>query len=157
MLAAVALLLSYVESILPLTPGIPGVKLGLPNLIVVLCLYLYGWKEALLMNLARVLLSSFLYRKSLRDALQSLRRAIFFCRHGTVEALAAPFRWSGVSVLGGVFHNIGQLLAAIFVVQTIQIGYYLPWLLIAGCLAGIFNGICARTALNHLPADIEKK
>ena len=95
MLAAAALLLSYVESILPLTPGIPGVKLGLPNLIVVLCLYLYGWKEALLMNLARVLLSSFFVRKSFRDALQSLRRAIFFCRHGTVEALAALFDGRG--------------------------------------------------------------
>ncbi len=151
MLAAAALLLSYVESILPLTPGIAGIKLGLPNLLVVLCLYLYGWKEALGMNLVRVLLSSFLFG-NLYGLLYSLCGALLSFAAMGLSKRFGRFSMVGVSVWGGVAHNVGQLLAAIFVVQTPQVAYYLPWLAAAGCLAGVFNGVCARSVLIHLPS-----
>ena len=153
---ALALIFSYVETLIPFQIGIPGVKLGLANLVIVVALYKLSLKETYLLSIVRVLLSGFLFGNyfsiiySLAGGLLSLTVMAALKRFGGFSVM-------GVSLAGGVFHNIGQLLAAIFVVQTIQIGYYLPWLLIAGCLAGIFNGICARTALNHLPADIEKK
>ena len=151
MLAAAALLLSYVESILPLTPGIAGIKLGLPNLLVVLCLYLYGWKEALGMNLVRVLLSSFLFG-NLYGLLYSLCGALLSFAAMGLSKRFGRFSMVGVSVWGGIAHNVGQLLAAIFVVQTPQVAYYLPWLTAAGCLSGVFNGVCARSVLIHLPS-----
>lgn len=155
MMAAAALMLSYVESILPLTPSIPGVRLGLPNLIVVLCLYLYGWKEALLTNLARVLLSSFLFG-NLYGMLYSLCGALFSFAAMGLAKRSRHFSMVGTSVWGGVFHNVGQLLAAMFTVQTAQVAFYLPWLLAAGCAAGVFNGVCARSALSHLPSGFGK-
>ena len=155
MMAAAALMLSYVESILPLTPSIPGVRLGLPNLIVVLCLYLYGWKEALLTNLARVLLSSFLFG-NLYGMLYSLCGALFSFAAMGLAKRSRHFSMVGTSVWGGVFHNVGQLLAAMFTVQTAQVAFYLPWLLAAGCAAGVFNGVCARSALAHLPSGFGK-
>ena len=101
MLAAAALLLSYVESILPLTPGIAGIKLGLPNLLVVLCLYLYGWKEALGMNLVRVLLSSFLFG-NLYGLLYSLCGALLSFAAMGLSKRFGRFSMVGVSVWGGV-------------------------------------------------------
>lgn len=151
MLTGVALMLSYVESLIPFAPGIPGIKLGLANLAVVLCLYLYGWKEALSVNVARVLLSSLLFG-NLYVVIYSLAGAFF-----SFGAMAAAKRVKGlsivgVSVCGGVFHNVGQLLTAMVVVETVWVGYYLPWLLIAGCLTGLFIGLAAGEVKKHFSA-----
>lgn len=149
MLTGFALMLSYVESLILLTPGIPGIKIGLANLAVVLCLYLYGWREALLVNFARVLLSAFLFG-NMYGMLYSLAGALVSFAAMALSKRAGCFSAVGVSVFGGVFHNIGQLLMAIAVVWTIQVGYYLPWLMAAGCVTGIFIGFTAMEVMRHV-------
>lgn len=149
MLAGFALMLSYVESLILLAPGIPGIKLGLANLAVVLCLYCYGWREALLVNVVRVLLASFLFG-NMYVVIYSLTGA--FVSFGAMAAAkrAGKFSMIGVSVFGGVFHNIGQLAVAMTVIQTIQLVYYLPWLLLAGCMTGILIGFMGMEVLRHV-------
>lgn len=149
MLTGFALMLSYVESLIPLMPAFPGIKLGLANLAVVLCMEQYGRRDALLVNVARVLLSSFLFGNMY---------ALFYSLAGAAVSFAAMaflkrfprFSLIGISVLGGVFHNIGQLFMAMAVVKTVQIIYYLPWLLIAGCATGILIGFLALEVLKHV-------
>lgn len=149
MLTGFALMLSYVESLIPLTPGIPGIKLGLANLAVVLCIELYGRRDALLVNVARVLLSSFLFG-NMYVVLYSLAGALISFAAMALLKRFSCFSLIGVSVGGGVFHNIGQLIVAIAVVRTVQILYYLPWLLLAGCMTGILIGILALEVLKYV-------
>ncbi|MDO4333478.1 MAG: Gx transporter family protein [Eubacteriales bacterium] len=149
MLTGFALMLSYVESLIPLTPGIPGIKLGLANLAVVLCLYLYDWKDALMVNVARVLLASFLFG-NLYVVLYSLAGALASFAAMAAAKRAACFSMIGVSVCGGVFHNAAQLLVATAVVRTIQVVWYLPWLLIAGCVTGMLIGLTAMEVLKYV-------
>lgn len=149
MLTGFALMLSYVESLIPLTPGIPGIKLGLANLAVVLCMELYGRRDALLVNVARVLLSSFLFG-NMYVVLYSLAGALISFAAMALLKRFSCFSLIGVSVGGGVFHNIGQLIVAIAVVRTVQILYYLPWLLLAGCMTGILIGILALEVLKYV-------
>lgn len=155
MLTGVALMLSYVESLIPLTPGIPGIKPGLANLAVVLCFYLYGWKEALAVNLARVLLSSLLFGNFYMVLYSLAGAALSFIAMLAARRLRR-FSIVGVSVCGGVFHNIGQLLLAIAVVQTVWVGYYLPWLLAAGCVTGALVGFAAGEVKKYLPSGLTK-
>lgn len=146
-LLALSMILSYIESILPFSVGIPGIKLGLPNLIVVLLLYTYGAKEAFTVNLARILLSGFLFG-NLYSILYALAGALCsFC----LMLLLRNIKYlsiAGVSIGGGVFHNIGQILVAMFVVDTFAPAFYLPFLMIAGAVTGFLIGI---TAIRLLP------
>ena len=149
-LTAAALLLSYVESLFVLAPGIPGIKLGLANLAVGLCLYRYGWKEAAALNLVRILLSSLLFGSFFTMAYSLAGAALSF---GAMLAGKRSGRFSvlGVSVLGGVFHNLGQLLVAMALLGTAWADWYVPWLLAAGCVTGIFIGACAKAVNRYLP------
>lgn len=149
-LTAAALLLSYVESLFVLAPGIPGIKLGLANLAVVLCLYRYGWKEAAALNLVRILLSSLLFGSFFTMA-YSLAGAAFSFGAMLAGKRSGRFSMLGISVLGGVFHNLGQLLVAMALLGTAWAGWYVPWLLAAGCVTGIFIGACAKAVNRYLP------
>ncbi len=146
MLLAFALILGYVESLLPFTFGIPGVKLGLANLAVLLTLCLAGVKEAFLIDLLRIIVSGFLFG-SLYSLLYSLAGGMLsFC------AMCAAKRTkylgtTGVSIAGGVFHNVGQLAMAAFVVETKGIFYYLPALLVSGVLTGFLIGLVTEQVL----------
>ena len=135
LMLAIALILSYVESLIPFSFGIPGIKLGLPNLIVLLLLYekpkTGGKREALLVNSLRIVLSGFLFSNLYG---RRTRR----------------FSMVGVSVLGGVFHNVGQLLVAMAVVETFAVSYYAPFLLVAGTVTGAVLGIVGITLLPYL-------
>lgn len=141
---ALALILSYVESLIPFSFGIPGIKLGLPNLIVVLLLY---WgedhaKEAILVNMLRIILSGFLF-SNLYTILYALAGALLsFAAMMTGRRLNC-FSMIGVSVLGGVFHNIGQIVVAMLVVETFYVGYYIPFLIVAGTVTGAVLGFAA--------------
>lgn len=139
---AFALLLSYVESLVPFYFGIPGAKLGLANLAVILALYLYGWREALLINVARVLLSGFLFG-SLFSVLYSLAGAV--CSYLVMCGLkkTGRFGMTGVSMAGGVSHNAGQILVAVFVTRTPGVAFYLPALTAAGLITGTLIGLLA--------------
>ena len=111
-MTAAALMLSYIESLFILVPGIPGIKLGFANLAVVLCLYRYGWKEALFLNAVRIALAAFLFG-SMFTMLYSLAGAACAFAAMVLAKRLKLFSVVGVSVLGGVCHNLGQLAVAV--------------------------------------------
>lgn len=148
---AVALILSYVESLIPITFGIPGIKLGLPNLIVVLLLFgqRYGAKEALLVNGMRIVLSGFMF-SNLYATLYALAGATFSFIAMLIGKRLRCFSVIGVSVLGGVFHNIGQAVVAMIVVETFAVSYYIPFLIVAGTITGAFLGLIVMEIIPYL-------
>lgn len=148
---AVALILSYVESLIPITFGIPGIKLGLPNLIVVLLLFgqRYGAKEALLVNSMRIVLSGFLF-SNLYAILYALAGAVFSFVAMLIGKKLRCFSVIGVSVLGGVFHNIGQAVVAMFVVETFAVCYYIPFLIVTGTITGALLGLIVMEIIPYL-------
>ena len=140
---ALALILSYVESLIPFYFGIPGVKLGLTNLIVVVMLYCTGTKEAFGVSVARILLAGFLFGK-LFSILYSLAGGVLSFIVMCLLKKTGRFHVISVSVTGGISHNLGQLIAAAFVVETYDIFYYMPFLLIAGVATGFVIGMLAQ-------------
>ena len=140
---ALALILSYVESLIPFYFGIPGVKLGLTNLIVVVMLYCTGTKEAFGVSVARILLAGFLFG-NLFSLLYSLAGGVLSFIVMCLLKKTGRFHVISVSVTGGISHNLGQLIAAAFVVETYDIFYYMPFLLIAGVATGFVIGMLAQ-------------
>lgn len=145
---AFALILSYIESLIPFFFGIPGAKLGLANLAVVLVLYLYGWREALLLNIMRVLLAGFMFG-SLFMAMYGMAGALCSFLAMCLIKKSGRFSIAGVSMAGGVCHNIGQLLVAVFVTRTAGVMFYLPALLAAGLLTGLLIGLLSGEVIKH--------
>ena len=146
---ALALILSYVETLIPFRFGIPGIKLGLANLVVVIVLYKTNWKEALLFSLSRVLLVGFIFG-SLFSIIYSLAGGVLSLLVMAVLERSGRFSVAGVSMAGGVAHNIGQLATAMIAVSTYQVGYYLPVLLIAGLATGAVIGLAADAVLKRI-------
>ena len=143
---ALALILSYVELFLPLPVAIPGVKVGLANLAVVILLYREGVRGAGMVSVLRVLLSSLLFGTGVSLA-YSMAGAVL-----NLAVMAAARRFMkasvlGVSILGGVFHNIGQLAAAMMIVSNTKLAVYLPVLLIAGMVTGAVIGVVSGAVL----------
>lgn len=148
-LLALSMILSYIESILPLSIGIPGIKLGLPNLAVVILLYMYGAKEAFAVNILRIVLSGFLFG-NLFAILYALAGAFGSFLTMLIMKRSSIFSVAGVSIGGGVSHNICQLIVAIIVVETYAPAFYLPVLLIAGALTGAIIGIVSMRLLPYI-------
>lgn len=153
LMLALALILSYVESLIPFSFGIPGIKLGLPNLIVLLLLYekpnTGGEREALLVNVLRIVLSGFLF-SNLYAILYALAGAAFSFTAMYFGRRIHLFSMIGVSVLGGVFHNVGQILVAMAVVETLAVAYYVPFLIVAGTATGALLGFAGMELLPYL-------
>lgn len=146
---ALALIFSYIESLIPLPIGIPGVKLGLANLVVVIALYKMRMVDVFILVVARVLVSGFIFGNYF-SILYSLAGAVFSFFAMCVLKKTDKFTVIGVSVIGGVFHNLGQILVAIFVVETIRIVYYFPVLMISGVGTGILIGVIAQEVLKRI-------
>lgn len=150
---ALALIFSYVETLIPIQFGIPGVKLGLANLIIVIALYRMKLSEAYLLSIVRVLLAGFIFGNyfsiiySLAGGLLSLTVMALLRKKGGFSVI-------GVSIAGGVFHNIGQLIVASVIVETFNVMYYVPVLLIAGLVTGLLIGIASDGMLKRL-ANLE--
>lgn len=146
---ALALIFSYVETLIPFHIGIPGVKLGLANLIIVIALYKMKLGETYLLSVTRVVLAGFMFGNlfaiiySLAGGLLSLTVMVLLKRRGDFSVM-------GVSVAGGVAHNIGQLLTAMVVVETYSVIYYIPVLLISGLVTGLVIGLTANEMLKRL-------
>lgn len=145
---SLALILSYVETLIPISFGIPGIKLGLANLVIVIVLYTYGGKEAFLLSVTRILLSGFLFG-NLSMILYSMAGGVFSLAIMVLLRKTGGFSIQGVSIAGGVFHNIGQLLLAMMIVETYQVGYYFPVLLISGLVTGLLIGIVSSEVLKR--------
>lgn len=143
LLIAFGLALSFLESLIPQVIPIPGVKLGLANFAVLMTLYLFGFKEALIMNFARILLASMMFGSAfsffyaLSGALLSILIEVLLIKIDKMSEI-------GVSVAGGIAHNVGQILLAIIITKTIGVFYYLPFLIVSGILAGIVIGILVK-------------
>ena len=139
LLTALALALSWAESTIPLSVSVPGVKLGLPNLVVVFALYRLGSREAWLLSLVRVALvaatfgNAFSLWYSLAGAVLSLLGMTALKAWGRLSPL-------GVSVAGGVLHNLGQILVAMAVLDSGAVLAFLPMLLLSGTVAGVCVG-----------------
>lgn len=148
-----ALIFSYVETLIPIQFGIPGVKLGLANLIIVIALYRMKLSEAYILSIVRVLLAGFIFGNyfsiiySLAGGLLSLTVMALLRKKGGFSVI-------GVSIAGGVFHNIGQLIIASVIVETFSVMYYVPVLLIAGLVTGLLIGIASDGMLKRL-ANLE--
>lgn len=149
---ALALIFSYVETLVPIHLGIPGIKLGLANLLIVILLYKRNAKEALLLSVVRIVLSGFMFANlfsilySLVGGILSLAVMVFLKNRGSFSVV-------GVSIAGGIAHNMGQLAVAMLVVETYRVGYYFPVLLIAGMLTGMLIGVTAGEVLKRLKME----
>lgn len=149
LLLATALILSYIESLIPFFFGVPGMKLGLPNMAIVMALYMFGWKEAIVINVFRIVISGFLFG-NMYGILFSLSGAVISFIAMLIIKSTDRFSMTGTSIIGGVFHNIAQILVAAFVVNTSGIIYYMPVLIIAGVITGFINGTIASQVMTHI-------
>ncbi|MBE6778003.1 MAG: Gx transporter family protein [Ruminococcaceae bacterium] len=149
LMIALAFILSYLEFLFPLSVGIPGIKLGLANLVVLLCLYRLRTRDALMISLVRILLSGLTFG-SITMMLYSLCGGLVSFIAMAVCRYSGRFSVVGVSIAGGVCHNIGQIAAAAVLLSTGEIVWYLPALLIAGLMTGALLGVAARLALPAL-------
>lgn len=149
MLTAVAMILSYVETLLP-SVGIPGVKMGLANIAVIFALFRFGWKEAAALSLVRVVLVSLLFG-SVGAMLYSLAGAVLSLAVMALLRRIDRFSTVGVSVAGGVAHNAGQILMAMLILQTKQLLGYLPVLAVSGIAGGVLTGLVAALLIRRIP------
>ena len=149
MLIALAFILSYIESIIPMPVAIPGIKLGLANLVVLTALYTMGPKEAFVLSLIRIILVGFTFG-SPSTMLFSLAGGLLSWFLMVMLRKIKSFSIVGVSVAGGIAHNVGQILTAIWVVDNATILYYLPFLLISGVVTGAVIGIVGSMIVNSI-------
>ena len=149
LLSSLALIFSYVEAIIPYTPAIPGIKLGIANIVTVIALYQFSTKYAAAVNIIRVIISGLLFN-GLFGMLYSLAGAILSLCGMVLLKRTEQFSISGVSMAGGVLHNLGQLLVAAFLIEDMRIFFYFPILLISGTISGIAIGIAAELVCRRL-------
>lgn len=150
MCAAVALLLSYVETLIPpIYPAVPGIKIGLPNVIVIFLLYRFGVAEAALVSFLRVIISSmlfgtpFIFFYSLAGAFLSLAVMSVLKKLDFLTSV-------GVSIAGGISHNLGQILLAMVLLNTAELGYYMVVLAISGAISGTCVGLCGGIMIKRI-------
>ena len=146
---ALAMIFGYVEAILPISVGIPGVKLGLANIVVLFALYYLKPSEAFLINIVRIILVSFMFG-NLSVMLYSLAGGVLSFGAMLLLKKSGKFSVYGVSVAGGVFHNVGQLLVAMLVLETMSFVYYGPVLLISGVVTGLVIGIVSSEVIRRI-------
>ena len=146
---ALAMIFSYIELQIPPLVAIPGIKLGLPNVVIIIALYKFGWKEAIVINVLRVLLVSVLFGTVL-SLLYSVAGAILSLFVMIILKKSKIFSTVLLSVFGAISHNIGQITVAIFVLETSELLYYLPVLLITGTISGLLLGLIGATVVKKL-------
>ena len=156
LLTALGLIIGYIEFLIPIPLGIPGVKPGFANIVIVWALYSLGPWEALMINGMRIFLSGFLFG-NFSMILYSLAGAAvsFLCM--CLAKKSGLFSMTGVSMIGGVMHNMGQLLVAMVVLETVSLVYYGPVLLAAGVITGLLIGIVTGEVKKRIPAALVKK
>ena len=146
---SLAMLLSFVESQIPAMVVIPGVKVGLANIVVVFALYKLGWKEAVVISLTRVFLVGLLFGNGI-SILYSITGATVSFAAMVLLKQAKVFSTMAVSVAGGVLHNLGQIAMACVIMGTDVLRYYAPFLILSGTLAGIAIGVLAAIMIRRI-------
>lgn len=148
--AAVAIIFGYVESLVPVFVGIPGIKLGLANLAVLFLLQKYTLKEAAAVSVVRIFVIGFMFG-NLFSILYSLAGACLSLSVMTLILKKTSFSLAGVSVAGGIAHNMGQLFIAMLTVSSTSLIYYAPALLISGVITGIVIGKLTEEVAKRIP------
>lgn len=153
-LVALAMIFSYMETFIPFNFGVPGIKLGLANLVVLLGLTFLPAVDVLLISLVRIFLSSLLFGNvmslwySLAGGLLSFAAMYLLSRKDDVSLI-------GMSMTGGVLHNVGQVITAAIVVRTLQLAGYLPVLLVAGLVTGAIIGTLAKLLMPRVQKALQ--
>lgn len=153
MAVALAMILSYVESQIPPLMAIPGIKMGLPNILVVFVLYKLGWKDAIAISLMRVFLVSVLFGSVLSLAYSVAGAVVSFIGMVLMKK-SGLFSTVAVSVVGGVLHNAAQIGVACVVMETNLIAYYLPFLVLSGTVAGVLIGLASALMVNRVKIEL---
>lgn len=149
LLTSLALIFSYIEAIIPYNPAIPGIKLGIANVVTVIALYKFGWKDAACVSVLRIVLAGLLFN-GVFGMLYSLAGASVSFLGMLLLKRSKIFSIVGVSMAGGVLHNLGQLLVAAALIEDLRIFFYFPVLLFSGIVSGIAIGIVATLILKKL-------
>lgn len=149
LMASLGLIFSYVEVLFPISIGIPGVKLGIANLVVIIALYKLGAKYAFSINVIRILVAGLLFNGAF-GALYSLAGAVLSFAVMCCLKKTNLFSMVGVSMAGGVAHNLGQLLVAATIIENLKIFIYFPVLLVSGMITGIVIGIVSHIVMQKL-------
>ena len=149
-LTSVALILSYIEAILPpIWSAVPGIKMGFPNIVIVFILYRFGVKEAAIVSFIRIFIVALLFGNVMTLAYSCAGAFLSIVLMAIFKKIDV-FSVVGTSIIGGVAHNLGQIVVAIFLFDTVQIGYYMAVLAITGTIAGVFIGIAGAFLLKRL-------
>ena len=155
MLIGLACIFSYVEAIVPVPIPIPGVKLGLANLVAIVGLYTIGVRGTVAVSLVRIVFVGFTFGNassmiySMAGGIVSLTLMILFRKLNWFSQI-------GVSIIGGIGHNIGQLTMAALITQTAGVFYYLPFLMVAGVVAGALIGLLGGLVTERVRKIIKK-
>ncbi|MDO5337057.1 MAG: Gx transporter family protein [Eubacteriales bacterium] len=148
--SAIAIIFGYVETLIPVFAGIPGIKLGLANLCVLFILIRYSFREAALVSVVRILVIGFLFG-NLFSIVYSLAGAALSLSVMTLIKKKTDFSLLGISVAGGVSHNIGQLIIAMLLVENTSLVYYAPALLVSGVVTGLLIGWLTEQVGRRIP------
>lgn len=154
-LIALALILSYLESLIPAFFAVPGMKIGLTNLVVILALYLIDWPSAVIINILRVILVGILFG-NVYSLIYSLAGAILSGAGMIILKKTGKFRMLTVSIAGGVLHNIGQILVAVLILNTVKVAWYVLILWFSGIAAGAVIGIISSILCKRLEGPVRK-
>lgn len=146
---ALALVLSYVEALVPLSVSVPGVKLGLANIAVIFALYKMSLRDACVISLLRAVLVAMLFGNAF-SLVYSLAGAVLSLAVMALLRKTGVFSVTGVSVAGGVAHNVGQIIVAVFVLETGKLVYYLPVLCVSGVAAGVCIGLASALIIKRV-------
>ena len=155
LLTALAVILSYVETLIPISLGVPGIKPGFANIIAVFVLFSYGFGAAITVNVLRVVIVAAMFG-SPASALYALSGAVVSLAVMALLKKTGRFSVTGVSMAGGVMHNAAQLAVAAAAAKTPLLVSYLPLLIVAGMVTGVVIGVIAQLLLRRLPASLRR-
>lgn len=150
LMVAISLIIFMVESLIPTVVPIPGVKLGLANIVTLFAIYRLGYRDAFLILCVRVFIAS-VFCGQMMSFLYSIAGGVlcWIAMSGAKRLFGVNKMWV-TSVIGAVFHNIGQIIVAVVVLGTKEIVLYFPFLLVSGMIAGAFTGNCCKFLVKHL-------
>lgn len=151
MFVALAMIMSYIETLIPFSFGVPGIKLGLANLVTMVCLFTEGILPAAAVSLTRIVLVGLTFG-NLSSMLYSLAGGILSLVCMIAAKKSGLFGRTGVSIIGGVMHNAGQLAVAAAVVENANVFWYLPVLMASGIVTGALIGLLAALVMERLPS-----
>jgi heptaprenyl diphosphate synthase len=149
LMTAIAMIFSYIESLIPIPLPVPGIKLGIANMAIIVVLFIIGISEAVIVDILRVVLTAALFG-NFNSFMFSISGAVLSILVMSLLKKTDKFSEVGISVAGGVMHNVGQTIAAVFIMQTSAIAFYLPVLMISGIVTGIIIGIVASVIIKSV-------